>query len=258
MAHYKAILAYDGNRYAGFQRQKKGSGCITVQAVVETALAKIGWKDKTILFAGRTDTGVHASGQVIAFQLNWTHTLWELQSALNANLPADVAVLAVEHCDKDFHPRYQALWRQYRYRIYCSPQRHPLYERYAWRVWPAPDFQSLQYCAQLLIGEHDFGSFGRSLKADGNTIRNVFSANWSQWEDIDIQGLHFEIQANAFLYHMVRRIVAQMIRVGQGSMTIAEFEQALNNTRKLSSQSLAPAHGLTLVKVNYGESARIE
>ncbi|MGB9640952.1 MAG: tRNA pseudouridine(38-40) synthase TruA [Anaerolineales bacterium] len=258
MAHYKAILAYDGNRYSGFQRQKKESGCITVQAVVETALAKIGWQDETILFAGRTDTGVHASGQVIAFQLNWTHSLWELQSAINANLPADIAVLAVEYSDKDFHPRYQAVWRQYRYRIYYSPQRHPLYDRYAWRIWPAPDFQSLQNCALLLIGEHNFGSFGRSPKFEGSTIRNVFLASWSKWEDMDIQGLHFDIRANAFLYHMVRRIVAQMVRVGQGSMTIAEFEQALKNTGILSSHHLAPARGLTLVKVYYGAYERIE
>lgn len=257
MAHYKAILAYDGNRYSGFQRQKKGSGCNTVQAVVETALAKIGWQDETILFAGRTDAGVHARGQVIAFQLNWAHSLWELQNAINANLPADVAVLAVEYSDKDFHPRYQAIWRQYRYRIYCSPQRQPLYERYAWRVWPAPDFQSLQQCAQLLIGKHDFGSFGNSPRSEGNTIRSVYLANWSHWEDIDIQGLHFDIRANAFLYHMVRRIVAQMVRVGQGSMSLEEFEQALNNTIKLSSHHLAPPHGLTLVKVNYDASERI-
>ncbi len=254
MAHYKAILAYDGSRYNGSQRQRKGSGGLTVQEVTETALAKIGWQGGAILFAGRTDAGVHAVGQVIAFQLNWTHTLMELKSAINTYLPKDVAILAVDICDENFHPRYQAIWRQYRYRIYYSEQRHPLYDRYAWRVWQVPDAQILQQCAQRLIGEHDFGSFGKASKSDGNTIRTVFLAGWNQWEEDGIQGMYFNIRANAFLYHMVRRLVAQMIRVGQGSMSITAFEQALERKKALTSHHLAPPNGLTLVEVNYGAS----
>ncbi len=251
MVHYKAILAYDGNRFAGFQRQKKESGERTVQAVVEKALARLGWQEKTILFAGRTDTGVHAIGQVISFGLDWKHSLIELKSALNTNLPDDIAVRAIEHCEDGFHPRYQALWRHYRYRIYYDEQRYPLFDRYAWRVWPIPDLDCMQKCSQLLLGEHDFGNFGKPSKFAGNTNRTVFLANWSIWSQDSIQGFSFDIKANAFLFHMVRRLVAYLVRVGQGYITRDEFEQVLLKKKAFSSYPLAPARGLTLIEVKY-------
>ena len=128
MARYQVVLAYDGGRYNGFQRQRSGIGR-TVQGEVENSLRRIGWDGRTILSAGRTDSGVHAAGQVIAFDLEWKHTLDELQAALNAHLPADIAARSVQPAAGDFHPRYAARMRCYRYRIYCQPVRDPLGER---------------------------------------------------------------------------------------------------------------------------------
>jgi tRNA pseudouridine38-40 synthase len=244
MERYQLILAYDGTDFAGSQRQ---AGARTVQAVVEAALRKLGWQGSSILLAGRTDAGVHASGQVIAFDLAWPHAADTLQRALNALLPADVAVQAVSTAARDFHPRYSALGRVYRYRLLLQPWRDPLVERYAWRVWPPPALERMQAESSPLAGGHDFAAFGRSTRPGGSTIREVKRAAWQSQG----QQLIFEIEANAFLYHMVRRIVFALVAVGQGRLeagTIARAVQAPQNSRL---QGLAPAQGLALLSVCY-------
>ncbi|HZW05020.1 MAG TPA: tRNA pseudouridine synthase A, partial [Anaerolineaceae bacterium] len=122
MERYQVILAYDGTEFQGFQRQ---TGTRTVQSEIETALRRLGWQGRSILSAGRTDTGVHAAGQVIAFDLDWTHSPETLGRAMNAFLPSDVAVKAVRATAPDFHPRFDAVARCYHYRIYCQPARDP-------------------------------------------------------------------------------------------------------------------------------------
>ncbi len=117
MARYQVILAYDGTHFVGFQRQGRSR---TVQGVVEAALRQLGWQGRAILSAGRTDTGVHAAGQVIAFDLDWTHPEKELGRAINANLPQDVAVRSVAPASPDFHPRFDATARRYRYHLFCD------------------------------------------------------------------------------------------------------------------------------------------
>lgn len=141
MARYQVTLKYDGTAFFGMQRQATTR---TVQGEVEKSLKKIGWAGSSILAAGRTDAGVHASGQVIAFDFEWRHTSDDLRNALNATLPEDVAAGRVQTARDDFHPRYDALARTYRYQIFCQPVRDPLKERYAWRVWPQPDLDALQ------------------------------------------------------------------------------------------------------------------
>ena len=134
MARYQIILAYDGTDFLGSQRQASSR---TVQSELEKALRKLGWHGQTVYLAGRTDTGTHASGQVAAFDLDWVHGLQKLQDALNAHLPRDMAVREVKAAADDFHPRFDASSRCYRYRLFCASVRDPLRERYAWRVWPA-------------------------------------------------------------------------------------------------------------------------
>ncbi|TLN02249.1 tRNA pseudouridine synthase A [bacterium] len=136
MARYQIILAYDGTDFLGYQRQEEAR---TVQGEVEAALQHLGWQGRSILSSGRTDTGVHASGQVIAVDLDWRHAPEALGKALNARLPDDVAVKAVKVAEKEFHPRFDALWRCYHYRLYCRAERNPLRDRFAWRVWPPVD-----------------------------------------------------------------------------------------------------------------------
>jgi tRNA pseudouridine38-40 synthase len=152
MAHYKIILAYDGTHFRGSQRQ--ADGIRTVQGVVEDALRKLGWMESSTLFAGRTDAGVHASGQVFTFTLSWRHSLDDLRNALNALLPKDASARQVSEVSDDFHPRYNALARSYRYRIICDPVRNPLKEQFVWRVWPAPDLGRLQAASQIFLGIH--------------------------------------------------------------------------------------------------------
>jgi len=244
MVRYKVILAYDGTDFQGFQRQAKAR---TVQTVVEAALRSIGWEGKAVLAAGRTDTGVHASGQVIAFDLDWAHSTQELQRAINAHLPSDVVVRFVRQVSVDFHPRYAAQARRYQYRIFCDEVRQPLQERYAWRVWPEVSTALLQQLSKRLIGTHDFAAFGSPPRVGGSTVRNITSAIWLD----DGPELVFEIIGNAFLYRMVRRLVSFQVEVAQGKMAQGELDRFLVDWVKIPVRGTAPAHGLTLVEVIY-------
>lgn len=244
MERYQAILTYDGTEFSGMQRQSQDR---TVQGVVEEALEKIGWKGESILAAGRTDAGVHASGQSITFDLDWRHTESDLLKALNASLPPDVSASKVRSAGEDFHPRYDALSRRYRYTIFCQPVSDPLRERYAWRVWPQVDLGIMQAAAKHLVGEHDFSAYGTPQKPGGPTVRKVIEAAWQQKDD----ALIFEIEANAFLYHMVRRIVRQQIKIGQGKLPPETVAECLKEIFSEPVQGLAPPNGLFLIKVHY-------
>jgi tRNA pseudouridine38-40 synthase len=248
MARYQVILAYDGTKFFGFQRQASGPKERTVQAVVETALRQLGWQGKTILASGRTDTGVHAAGQVIAFDLDWAHAPEALRSAVNAHLPADVAVQAVSQAADDFHPRYAAQARRYCYRMYCQPVRHPLRERYAWRVWPPVDIDRLREASVHLYGTHDFAAFGTPPRAGSSTVRTVTRAEWTA---VSPDELIFEIIGNAFLFRMVRRLTGFQVAIGQGLIEPQAMRECLESGTNALVQSLAPPQGLTLVQVIY-------
>jgi len=246
MAHYKVILAYDGTHFLGFQRQ---GSVRTVQLVFETALKQLNWQGRSILSSGRTDTGVHAGGQVVAFELEWKHSPEDLRNALNAALPEDVAVKDVAEVEADFHPRFDAVERFYRYRIYTAAARDPLRECFAWRVRPIPAFEMLESAARLLPGRHDFAAFGNPPKVGGSTVRMIFSAKW----ELSGDELFFEIRGNAFLYHMVRRMVYVQVQVGQNRLSLEELDAAVRETRPMP-PGLAPAQGLVLEEVRYDEN----
>jgi len=244
MAPYQLTIAYDGTEFFGFQRQKNRR---TVQDELERALREIGWQERTILSAGRTDTGVHAEGQVVAFNLDWTHCPDELVKALNSRLPQDVSVRTAQVSSQTFHPRYDAKMRRYRYQIAFLPERNPICERYHWRVWPEADHELLKSTAEVILGEHDFAEFGKPPKEKVSTVRTIFSADWEFLED---GKTYFRITSKAFLYHMVRRIVFLLIRVGQNKVEAMELEKSFKKSGKLPA-GIAPAHGLFLEEVNY-------
>lgn len=249
MERYQVILAYDGTEFHGSQFQ---TDTRTVQGVVEAVLRKLNWTGKTVLFAGRTDAGVHASGQVAAFDLGWNHPPADLKNALNALLPSDVAAVDVAVNRPDFHPRYDATARSYRYRIYCQPARDPIRDRYAWRVWPGPDLDRMQAASHVNVGIHDYGGFGRATSPGGSTVRQVMAASWRmRTSSYPGSAFEFDITANAFLYHMVRRLVYTHIAVGQGMLEIDELHRHLRYPQAEPIQGLAPPHGLTLVNVSY-------
>ena len=245
MAHYKLILAYDGTNYNGFQRQAIKT---SVQATFEEALRRLGWQGRAIMPSGRTDSGVHAKGQVVSFNLDWNHPDYALQNALNAFLPADIAVQSVQQVAPDFHPRYDALSRRYRYQLYWQSARDPLRDRYAWRLERKPELSLMQAAANDLLGEHNFIAFGKALKEDGTTIRRIYSADWVEEED----GMSFTIIGNAFLYHMVRRIVYVLVRIVLGELPVETVRLGLENL-STGIVSLAPARGLTLEAVTFSE-----
>ncbi|MDX1600248.1 MAG: tRNA pseudouridine(38-40) synthase TruA [Anaerolineales bacterium] len=247
MAHYKSILAYDGTAYKGFQRQQ--DGIATVQAEVEDALRRIGWREKSLLAAGRTDTGVHARGQVISFSLDWGHSSSDLTAALNAYLPADIAVQATEIAPEDFHPRFSAQRRRYRYGLLIAEVRDPLRERYLWRRWPGPDLATMNTVAQGLEGRHDFRAFGPPPIEGGHTVREVFYARWSREHD----RLSFLIEANAYLQHMVRRLVAALVRVGEERELAEAVIGRLDRPDERWEGPLAPPRGLVLEAVMYAK-----
>ena len=249
MAHYQIILAYDGTDFVGSQRQAASR---TVQGELEKTLHKLGWSGRSVLLAGRTDTGVHAAGQVAAFDLNWRHTDDDLLRALNANLPTDMAVRGLCIAPAKFHPRFDATSRRYQYRLFCQPVRDPLREKFAWRVWPQLDGDALNAVTSLFIGQHDFASFGTPPRAGSSTVRTVMNAAWQAKED----EWHFEVQANAFLYRMVRRLVFVQVAVAQGKIPVETVAGSIvGQTEALERNELptglAPANGLTLVEVTY-------
>jgi len=244
-AAYKSIVAYDGTDFHGSQRQKKDVR--TVQGVLEDALRKLGWDDASILVAGRTDAGVHARGQVISFRLRWKHSPDTLCAALNSYLPHDAAVREAVRISDDFHPRFSALKRCYSYTVFVGKSREPLQERYAWRLAHVPDFLALNSASALMLGEHDFGAFGTAPTSGGTTVRTVFSSTWRQHGEM----LRFQIEANAFLYRMVRRIVAATLEVALGREQESSVQRLIEDPSARWETRLAPARGLVLERVEY-------
>jgi tRNA pseudouridine38-40 synthase len=254
MARYKLTLAYDGSGFVGSQRQAS-TKTRTVQGELEKALQEMGWSGRSVIMSGRTDTGVHATGQVASVDLDWSHTDAKLVRALNSLLPEDMAVRSVEVVDAKFHPRFDATARLYRYRLFCQPLRDPMRERFDWRVWPAINTNLLADAAKLFLGTHDFSAFGSPTTPKGTTVRTVMKAEWQQVSEGE---WHFEVQADAFLYRMVRRLVFVQVAVAQGKTSVEAVANSLAKplpagTRSGLPSGLAPAHGLTLVEVKYKE-----
>lgn len=239
----RGIVAYDGTDYSGFQRQANAP---TIQAALETALAQVTQETIAVLAAGRTDAGVHATGQVIAFDTAWRHSLGDLRRAMNALLPADVAVLEVEEVAPGFHPRYDARSRRYEYRVYNGAVRCPVCRRYSLHVAAPLEVPAMQRASQALAGEHDFATFGQPPEGQV-TVRRVLSAGWGG----EAPRLTFEMEANAFLYRMVRSVVGTLLQVGRGEMSEEEFVSVLASRDRGRSGPTAPPQGLFLVQVRY-------
>ena len=211
-----------------------------------------------MLGAGRTDSGVHALGQVVAFDLDWGHGEEALRRAMNANLPPDLSVWEVGAAPQDFHPRFQAHSRRYRYAIYCSRVRQPLRDRVAWRVHQEFRIEPLEQATRTLIGRQDFAAFGSAPEPGGHTVRTVLRAGWRQtpaessWGTTPpTGGWAFEIEADAFLHQMVRTVVGTLKQVAVGALSPEEFGSLMAARRRDAAGPPAPACGLCLMEVTY-------
>lgn len=246
MVRYQIILAYDGSNFVGSQKQANSR---TVQGELEKALQQIGWAGKSILMAGRTDTGVHASGQVAAFDFGeWKYSTEKLMQAVNAKLPQDVTVKKMRVTKPGFHPRFDAVSRTYRYKLFYDKVRDPLREKFEWHVRTSFDEEALKESARLFLGKHDFSSFGSQTTENGTTVRTVTKSEWKKKPKNEWQ---FEVTADAFLYRMVRRMVFVQVSLAQGKCSLKDVEQALSKKQVKLPSGLAPAHGLTLIEVKY-------
>lgn len=245
---YRGTLSYDGSAYQGFQRQK--AHVPTIQAAVERAIEHVTRQAVTVSGAGRTDTGVHATGQVIAFEVEWRHSEMALLNAINAALPDDAALQDLTPAPPDFHPRYSALTRLYRYEVIQAAQPQPLLRQRTWRVRGDLDGAAMQQAAERLIGEHDFAAFGPPPQGE-ITVRRVYQSAWTHQPAPFGTMWTYRIEANAFLQHMVRRITGTLIAVGQGRLTLPAFEQVFRGADLAAVKWVAPPQGLTLEAVRY-------
>jgi tRNA pseudouridine38-40 synthase len=240
-----AQVEYDGTDFQGFQIQAQGR---TVQGEIERALQKLTQVPTRVVGAGRTDSGVHARGQMIAFRVRWRHRVADLHRGLNAVLPADLSLPKMAEAPAGFHPRFSAVARMYRYTVWTGEFRSPLVARYAHHEATTVNRAAMQQAAQCVIGTHDFAAFGRAPQGE-NTHRQVMRADWSHQG----QFLTFDIEANAFLYRMVRSLVGTMLWVGTGRLPPGAVEHILASADRSLAAPPAPACGLCLMQVIYPE-----
>jgi tRNA pseudouridine38-40 synthase len=239
---YAARVEYDGTDFSGFQVQPEAR---TVQGELEAALATIsGGSRVRVVAAGRTDAGVHSTGQVIAFTDPKGRTAKELARALDALLPADVAIREVRRVPAGFNPRYAARYREYRYTVWNGP-RSPLRERYALGVRDPLDTAAMERAGSVLEGRHDFSAFGVSHRQPVRTVHSVRVRRTGSLVTVDVA-------ADAFLRQMVRRIVAVLLEVGHGRANEEALAAALASTQTAFNGATAPAKGLCLRRVVIG------
>lgn len=252
---YRATLAYDGTLYQGFQRQREGIP--TVQGRVEQALGRIsGGAYVPITAAGRTDSGVHATGQVIAFNLDWKHETDALYRAVNANLPSSIAITELMTASAAFHPRYDAQRRQYQYTIRVAPHALPLMRYTSWVIYGYTlDVPLMQQVAAQLVGRRDFGALGTPPQGN-STVRTIHRSEWEMDEDEHGQKLRYTVEADAFLYRMVRRTVGMLYDCGRGQLSPDDVRQKLAQTEVARGVTVAPPQGLVLTRVTYADDAQ--
>jgi tRNA pseudouridine38-40 synthase len=245
---YRLIVEYDGTEFHGWQLQPDRR---TVQGTLEDALLRLLGRPTRVAAAGRTDAGVHAAAQVVCFHSEREIVLRTLRRALNALTPGDLTVCAADIVGDDFDPRRGARSRRYVYRIWNRAEPSPFWRRYAWHIPQPLDRVAMQDAATMLVGEHDFSSFRATGCAAAHPVRRVLHSA------VERRGalLLYEIEATAFLRHMVRNIVGTLVEVGRAKRS-PDFAALLAARDRTLAAATAPAHGLCLVEIRYGgESA---
>lgn len=241
----KLTLHYDGAGFFGWQVQP---GVRTVQAELEAALSRLADRPITVIAAGRTDRGVHATGQVASTLVPEKWTAAALSRALNAILPDDIWVVAAAAVPLTFHARYDAVARSYCYRVGTTADAwSPFHRRWCWPVHDALELGVLQDAAQRFHGTHSFMAFAKTGQPERGVRCIVTRAEWSRWEC----GVQFDVTANRFLHHMVRYMVGTMAEVALGRRSVTDINRLLGEDGDLATSRPAPAQGLFLSHVEY-------
>lgn len=258
MRRLKVVLSYDGTAYHGFQRQ--GRGLVTIQDVLYSAIeAATGGPPERFAAAGRTDAGVHALGQVVAFDTAGSIPIERLAAALNANLPEDVSAVSATQVSPDFHPRFDATGKEYAYCLhgFNGGVRHALLARYSLFAPGALHIEAMDEAARCLVGAHDFSAFqdvGRPVKDATRklSVCRVESFTYDHPPFAGIPAAKVVVRADGFLYHMVRVIAGTLVEVGKGRFAPSRVSEILARRDRKAAGPTLPAHGLCLVKVEYG------
>lgn len=244
MARYKLIVAYDGTNYNGFARQPNGT---TIVETLEEAVEKIVQHKVYILGAGRTDTGVHAKGQCCIFDSDTKVPVERLAKAINSKLPMDIAVQSVEKVSDDFHPRFGAKRKTYRYQILNSKQRDPFSYKYALMYPYEVNLEKMKAAAEKMVGTHDFKCFCAAKTDVKDTIRTIYDIQIYQQDDL----ISVDICGNGFLYNMVRIIIGTLLKVNEGKLTVDDITRIIESKDRNLAGPTAPPQGLTMLKIIY-------
>ena len=243
----KVVLEYDGSEFAGWQQQAHGR---TVEAELKRALREITGQELKVYAAGRTDAGAHAEGQVVNFQTDGRISPHRMVAALNARLPADVAVLSAEEVPDEFHARYSARWRRYRYRYLDRPSRPALERGRCWQLRGPLDVDAMSQAAKALVGKHDWTSYCSASESPEARVREMRSARVTRRGDV----VELELVAEGFLRGLARSIAGALAEVGRGRQQpewVGEVLRARDRRKAAKAVKTAPAGGLTLVEVIY-------
>lgn len=245
MTRYALTLSYNGSPFFGWQKQ--AAGIPTVQAALEHALAQIAGHPVAVTAAGRTDTGVHATAQVVHFDCDVCRPLTAWVRGVNAFLPEGIAVLHAQETAPDFHARFDAFGRRYRYLLQSSPVRSPLLAgRAGWTHYPL-DAGKMRTAAALLVGEHDFSSFRAAECQAKSPVKTLYSVRFSGSPDL----IKIDFHANAFLHHMVRNIVGALVYVGCGRLSVDGFADIFAAQSRLNAPPTFMADGLYFTGADY-------
>jgi tRNA pseudouridine38-40 synthase len=245
MRTLKLTIAYDGTRFVGWQRQAEGE---SIQGLLENALARFEGSAVTVYGAGRTDAGVHAIGQVASVRVTCSHDVTTLTRALNAHLPEDVRVLAVEEAAADFHARFSASAKTYRYMIRNGPIAMPFERAYVWHLPERLNVDAMQRAAALLVGTHDFAAFQSVGTETPGSVRTILRSGVLQ---VEPSLLSYQVTGEGFLRYMVRAVTGTLVEVGRGWREPDSIKSLLAGGRRSDAGATAPPHGLFLVSVDY-------
>lgn len=244
---YKMLIAYDGTPFSGWQVQPNG---ISIQQKLQEAIFTITKESIAVIGSGRTDAGVHALGQVAHFKIPKELNLFRFQHSLNALLPHEVCVKEIAEVDPGFHARYSAVRKTYQYHVSLERYVSPFKRLYCWHYTERADIDLLKKAAAQLVGTHDFTSFANEAhtgSAGNDPVRTLYRLNIIDQPD----GLILELEADGFLYKMVRNIVGTLFYIASGKIPADAIPAILAAKDRCKAGSAAPAHGLFLVKVDY-------
>ena len=264
MRTYKLTIAYDGTSYVGWQRQAAG---VSIQGLIEDALARLDGRPVTVVGAGRTDAGVHALGQVARAVLGAGHDPAVVQRALNATLPGDVRVIRVDEAPAAFHPRFDARSKRYQYWIWEAPVLPPTLRSWCWHIPRRLHTEAMDAAARDLEGRHDYAAFRSTGNDVHTTVRTIAHARvWTldagsmssdgalaaRLMPTDGRFVVFDVEADGFLRHMVRALAGTLVEIGDGRRPVESMRALLDGASRSQAGATAPAHGLVMVGVTYG------